>query len=271
MNYRALFSDNGTLSDFSVALNEYSTKTKLFDYTTAQDALYLGARVPFNHLYFKLSSLNLVASTMTVQYWNGSSWESAVELFDETQGFTQSGFMQFTPNKNVSWMIADSANVTGITSATIYDRYWIKITFSATMTGTTALDWIGNLFSDDQDLAAEYPDLARSTVMTSFAAGKTSWQEQSVKAAAVLVQDLINKGVLKNGSQILDWREFTLASVQKTAEIIFHAFGDDYVDQEISARKEYNERLSKAFYRIDRNENAKEDPEEETFEGFLSR
>jgi hypothetical protein len=271
MNYRVLFSDNGTLSDFSVALNEYSTKTKTFDYTTGQDYLFLGARAPFNHIYFKLSSLNLVACSMTVEYWNGSSWEPVVELLDETQGFTQSGFVQFTPNKNVSWTTEDTSSVTGISSATIYDRFWLRISFNQTLTGSTALDFVGHLFSDDVDLAADYPDLVRSAVMTSFSAGKTSWQEQHVKAAAVLVQDLINKGVLDDGAQILDWREFSLAAVHKTAEIIFRAFGADHVDNEITARKEYNERLSKAFYRIDKNDNAIEDADEEDHGGFLSR
>jgi hypothetical protein len=268
---RILFSDNGTISDFSTELNNYKSGSKTFNYTTAQDALYIASREPFNHIYFKLSSINAVSATMTVSYWSGE-WTNAVEVIDETAGFTQSGFVTFTPDKDVAWERENSEDMDDIDSVTIYDRYWIKITFNQTLTNTTAIAWVGSLFSNDDDLDAEYPDLNRPNVKTSFKVGKTDWQEQHVKAADMIIKDLQDKGIITESGQILEREDFKNASVQKVAEIIFQSLGDDYIDQQISAKKEYNERLSKRIYRIDTNKNAIEEvAEQSNTSGWLSR
>lgn len=273
---RVLFSDNGTLIDYTTALNNYVSGSKTFNYTTAQDALYIGSKLPFNHIYFKLGTLNVVAATMSVSYWSGTTWEPVVELTDETSGFTSSGFIKFTPSKQSQWQMAstnnDGSSITDLTSVTIYDLYWLKITFDATLTTSTTITWAGNLFSDDDDLATEFPDFAKTSVKTSFAAGKTNWQEQHVKAAAVLAQDLVDMGIIYETGQILNRQDYIEASVMKTAEIIYRALGDDFSDQRQQAREEYQLRLAKRVHKIDNNADAIEQVVERRQEtGWMSR
>jgi hypothetical protein len=262
VNNRILYSNNGTIEDFSVALSSYSQGSKTFTYVAGEDYLYIGSRLPFNHIYFKFSAPSSNSVSMNVEYYDGNAWVSAVEVIDETSGFTQSGFVQFTPDRQTGWQQRSTnyggETVEGLESVNIYDLYWTRMSFSGNLTAAT-ITWVGNLFSNDSDLGTEYPDLVRPNTLTSFKAGKTNWEEQHVRAAQILVDDLVNKGIVCGAGQILDWREFTNASIHKVAEIAFNAFGDDYVDNTIAARKEYNERLSKRFYRVDKNNNAVEE------------
>lgn len=281
MNKRVLFSDNGTLKDFSVAMDEYKGSGKAFPYTTGEDFLFIGSRLPFNHTYFKLNKVNTVDCQMTAQYWNGSEWVNFVEMNDETNGFKQSGFLTFVPNRDKPWMMSSTNYsgqiVDGLDSITIYDLYWIRISFDQTFIGPEILpvtvpsvfddvdmQWIGNIFSNDYDLAGEYPEFVRQSVMTAFASGKTSWEEQHVIAGKVLIDDLIKKSSIDDGSQIIQKSDYTLASVHKVAEIIANAFGDDYIDQKKSSREEYSQRMNKRINRVDTNKNGREDVAERT-------
>lgn len=283
MNNRIVFSDNGTLDDFSVALSKYTGQVKTFTPVTGQDFLYVGSRLPFNHLYFNIipptvdpqNPIAPVDATMKVEYFDGTTWNQVVEVIDETVGFTVPGFVQFTPNRQKGWMMRSTnyagEKVTGLEQVVIYDFYWTRISFDVTLNETT-LKWVGNLFSDDEDLGVEYPDLVRANTITSFKAGKTNWQEQHARAASLLIDDLVNKGLIYGAGQILDWREFTNACICKTAEIIYNSFGDDYKDDVIAARKEYNARLNKRFSRIDINGDATENEKERYHEtGFFTR
>lgn len=258
MNNRILYSNNGTIEDMSVILGNYSSGTKALTFTASEDAIYIGSRLPLNHIYFKLSSVSSINASMSVQYYDGNAWVNMVELIDETAGLSSSGFIQFTPDRLKGWMMRSTnyagESVLGLTSVTIYDLYWLKVTFASDFTATLA--WVGNLFSNDADLGVEYPDLVRPATISNYKPGKTNWEEQHVRAAQILVDDLINKNVICGPSQILDWREFTNAAIHKTAEIALNAFGDDYVENVVSARKEYNGRLSKRLYRVDRNNDA---------------
>lgn len=273
MNKRILFSDNGTITDWTMALNNFNGSSKTMPYTTGQDYLYIGSKLPFNSLYIKLDSLNAVTTAdMAVEYY-ANGWKSVVELTDETAGFTNSGHITFVPNRDSVWeKKAYSNEVTGLSSVTIYDQYWLRISFDASLTSTTSIKWIGVLFSDDNDLACEFPDLIKSDVLYSYRPGKTDWQEQHVRAAELIEGDLINKGIIDGSESILSRDWYRNASVQKTAEIIFSAFGDDYTDQRSRAREEYGLRLVKRLARVDKNENAAEDAfETKNVSGFLTR
>jgi hypothetical protein len=266
MQNRVVFSDNGTLEDISNYLANYRSGSKNIQLVAAQDAIYIGSRLPFNHFYVKLSTANTNASIMTVSYWEGDEWEEAVDIQDETAGFTSSGFVTFTPEPDVGWY-RESTNyagneIEGLEDVKIYDLYWVKLTFSANFSAGTTIAWIGNLFSNDDDLAAEYPDLSRPNVMDSFEAGKTDWEEQHVKAAGIIIQDLIDANVIVDKGQILNRRDYIDASVMKTAEIIFRAFGDDYRDDMKEARDEYKSRIHKKIHRVDKNKNGQEDVQE---------
>jgi len=100
----------------------------------------------------------------------------------------------------------------------VYDKYWVRISFDLTLGATCALSFIGNKFSDDTDLFYEYPIFNSSNFLTAFKSGKTDWEEQHVKAAELIIDDLQKKSVIIGAGQILDRKKFIGASVCKVAE-----------------------------------------------------
>ena len=275
---RILYSDNGVISDLSKELTRYQLGSSVISsFVASQDYIYVGSLAPFNHFYLKLTSFSAVSSNvMTIQYWEGREWVNAYKTDDETVGLTQSGYVTFFPNKDKGWL-PESTNdkndiVTGLSTVSIYDMYWARIKLSQDVPLGFTMSWIGQKFSDDYDLGSEFPDIVRPAMLASFGASKTDWEEQHVKASELLVQDLIANKVIDWSGQILVREEFSLACVQKVAELVFNALGDDYLDQKDRAQAEYKRRLDKSVYRIDQNADAILSKGESTNRvGFMSR
>jgi hypothetical protein len=276
---RVFYSDNGILIDFSAYLNDYHNGSHTIPaFVALEDAIYIGNTVPFNHIYFKLDTYNTNSSLMSVAYWDSKTWTNAVEVIDETmtngKSFSQSGFVTWTPSKDESWVDEDTnyknSTITGLTSISIYDLYWLKISFSANLS-SFGLSWVGQKFSDDDTLGAEFPDLVRSAVMSAWESGKTTWEEQHVIAADIMAKDLMAKGLILEKGQILDRFDLDKPAVQKVAEIIYGGLGADYTDQKLAARKEYDTRLNTALPKVDTNLNGRVDTTERTQTGKLYR
>lgn len=270
---RILFSDNGTLSEWTPELINYKSGSKTFSYVTGQDAIYIGSLYPFNHQYFKFgATVNLVAATMSIKYWDGNEFVDVANILDETNTFGQSGFITFTPDEDKLWCKENTEDITELDDIKIYNMYWLKITFNQNLTASTIISWIGQKFSDDDDLGAEYPLLTRSSMKAAFETGKTSWEEQHVRAAELLIKDLIESNVIDNRNQILVREKFKLAAVSKCAELAFAGFGDDYNDDKVNARNEYNSRRKMRIYLVDLDGDANLEPfEVRNRQGFLSR
>lgn len=267
MKPRVIYSAAGTLTDFTVEANDYYARTAAIPVAVTTGFIYIGSYFPFNHFYYKKSIVNAVSSVMSIHYFdNTRTWRAVVEKTDETAvaGATlaQNGFVSFVPNKNYTWTKSDTVDssgteiVTGLGNATIYDLYWLRVSVSATLTAGTKLEWLGNLFSNDEDLASEYPDLVSSASLTAFESGKTSWEEQHVRAAELVIKDLKRMKVINSSSQILDKEDFRLAAVSKVAEIAYTAFGSGFDSQRKEANDEYKLRLNGFTATIDTNENA---------------
>jgi len=280
---RIIYNDNSTLVNYTEELNNNHSGETAITFVAAEDALFIGTTLPCNHLCFKMGATpNIVASIMTVSIWDGSDFNAVAELVDGTAaaGATlgQSGFIEFTPDKQKGWGYDDTVDasgtevVTGLGNVTIYDKYWHKITASADLSAALTIAWIGQIFSNDDDLGSEYPDLVLSGTMTAIEAGKTDYQEQAIRAAKVIIQDLKRKNVIYNKNQIIVRDDLMMTSVSKTAEIIYGMLGEDYNDAKAAARKEYTERLSNAFPVVDKNKNAIPDRQEQKpFSGNLIR
>jgi len=266
-------------TDITKEVVDYYSGTKSLTLLST-DALYIGDRVPFNFLYLKLSGTAQSAiSTLEASYWDGSNWKDAVEVYDETsvsgKTLAQSGFVTITPDKNYGWQ-RESTNdggetVTGLTAFNIYDHYWMKFTVDANCSAIT-VDWIGRKFSDDNDLGTEFPDLVRTSVKTAILSGKTNYEEQAIRAYDIIVNDLIANNYIHDGNQVLERDRVKLTSVSKVAEIIYGMLGDDYTDQRLAANKEYVKRLHNCLPKIDKNNNALIDVQEnKTSSGSLYR
>lgn len=249
-NSRVIWGDNGTLKDLSVALNNYFSDTAVIDFVAADDYLYLGSDVPFNHRYFSMKVVNALDSEATVEIWDGNSWVPAVDVIDFTGETSKSlgvnGILKWTTDRNKSWTREESTELmtaSGLTTLKIYGMYWVRLSWDNDWTPATELKYIGHRFSNDEDLGGHYPDLNRTNVMTAFQAAKTSWEEQHIMAAEKIVSDL---RVLRNTwsiNQIFEWEPFVEASVHKVAQIIFTAFGEKYAERRDDARDSYKEAL----------------------------
>lgn len=280
LSNRIIWSDNGVLKDLSIQLNEFHTGSVVFPFSASQDYLFIGSDLQFNHRHFEMSVVNALPSVPTVHYWNGTAWKQAVDVIDQTSlsGATlgQSGILSFSTNKTDNWLIDDTKDgnqeITGLATLTIYDLYWMRLSFSADFTLTSAIKYIGWKFCSDLDIKAQYPDLVRQDVYDQFEVGKANWTEQIIACSETIVRDLQTRGQIQSGSQILEWDLFTESCVHRTAELIFTAFGKDYVTNRDQARKYYEDSMKLALMNIDVNGNARLDPvDRKTKMGFTNR
>lgn len=255
---RVLFSDNTVLSDITISVNDFDEYLVTPAIVAAQDAIYIGSKMPFNHKWIELGTVNAVASVVSVSLWNNSAWEAAVDVIDYTAlsgaTFGRSGVIQFTTNIETGGWTRErlSADVTGIASLAIYDMYWAKLTFSVNLTAGMTLKYIGQRFSRDIDLFAEYPDLNNTALMTAWEAGKTSWSDQHALAADYIEQRLISANIIISQNQIMDWLLFKPASVHKTAEIIYGGFGPSMAENRKAARENFDKSININYFNVDK-------------------
>jgi len=255
---RVLFSDNGVISDITISVNDFDEYVVTPAIVAAQDYIYIGTTMPFNHKWIEVGTVNAVASVASVYLWNDGAWESAVDIMDYTSvsGATlgRSGIIQFNTNIETGGWTRErlSADVTGIASLAIYDMYWARLAFSVNLTAGMTLKYIGHRFSKDLDLFAEYPDLSNTALMTAWAAGKTSWDDQHVLAADYIVQRLISASIVRTDNQIMDWQLFKSAAVHKTAELIYGGFGPTMAENRKTARESFEASMNINYFNVDK-------------------
>lgn len=267
---RIIYSDNGTLSDYSRVLNKFNAETQAFSYVTGQDAIYIGSAYPFSRKFFELSAVNVSAAVPTIAYWDGVAWRSVVDIQDDTDvsGATlgRSGQLLWTTDKNYLWNEEDTVtpqgteHITDLGDVTIYERYWLKITFNASFSFT--LQWVGELFLDSDDLLqVHYPDLT-STFAGDFETSKTNFFEQRVLATQLVIAELMAGGHIKAPELLKDLRFLEVATAHKTAEIIYSSSGPSYVDREARAAEKFETLLNKNLISADKDFDGREDREE---------
>lgn len=276
INQRIIWKDNLTLKDMSVELNDLTAGTYVIPFVTAEDKIYIGSDLPFNHRYFAVSVANDVASVASVEIWTGSAWESAVDVLDQTSsgGKTMkvSGILSWTPERNSAWGIEETTeDIPDLSTLKIYNMYWARLSFSGNHTAGSALSYVGHKFANDADLAGFYPSLNTSDVKGAFATGKTSWDDQHVLAAEEIVRHLRKKKEIRSSNQIVDWEQYNHAGVHKLAEIIYSSFGDDYEDHRKRAEISFNKAINLGVHQIDRDGDGRLDTRERMSNSGLFR
>lgn len=272
LNNRVIFSDNTVLKDLSINLNNFKSGTDVLPIVATEDFLFLGSELPFNHRWFEVSVVNALASVVSIQIWDGNAWEETVDIIDQTvvagAALAQSGYISWVTDKDDSWAQEDTVdrnnveNITGLGDVKIFDLYWARMKFSADLTPTAALKFMGNKFSDETDLGLFYPDLITDSAKKQFEVTKIDWKDQEFKAAEEIIRYLKSHKVVKSSNQILNWEQFNNASIHKVAEIIFRAYGDDFADNRKVARTDFKEAMDQEIFQIDKNRNARLDDRE---------
>jgi hypothetical protein len=275
---RVIFNDNGTLTDVSAAVGDFRTGSLTPVYTTGEDYLYIGSEYPFNHKWIDVGTANAVASTVSVSIWNGSSWVAAVDVMDGTKASTaslsQDGFLRWSiDHLTATWSPEEqSTNVTGLTGTYISNFYWVRLSWNATLTAGATITYIGNKFSNDDQLFSFYPDLNNADLMTQFEAAKTDWNEQAYAASDALIRELKRRGVIFSRSQVFDYEVLNEPAIHKTAAIIYGGMGPAFTERATAAREAYGKAIDLGYFNVDKDADGVLTPEEKTeTTGWLGR
>lgn len=269
LSNRFVHSDNGVLNDLSVNLNRYNAGSEVFEFIAAEDYIYIGSELPFNHRWFEFSVPNTqVGRKISIDLWDADEWVAAVDIVDQTEGFTKSGIISWMTDKDESWAQDDTVDandneeIIGLGDLKIFNLYWARIKFDGDLDATTSLKYVGHKFSDETDLAGVYPELATQNARDNFQKNKTDWKEQEFIAAQEIIRELKRSGVVVSGDQILSWEQFIMPSVHKVAEIIWRAYGDDFIDDRQRSHDDFKEAMDQEILHLDRNRNARVDSNE---------
>jgi hypothetical protein len=272
-----LWGDDGSIVDLTASLNNYRADTETVPLVAADDYIYIGSDLPFNHKFIEMSTASDEASVVSVDIWWANAWTAAVDLIDQTDssGATlgKSGLIQWNTGENLGWdPEQDSADVTGLAGTKIYDMYWVRLAFSADLAATTALKYVGHKFCTDDDLFGEYAMLKNTSLMAAWETGKTDWSEQEFSASEDIVVDLKRSNVIKSPSQLLDPEILRKPCIHKTAEKVFHGLGSKYIDMKKEAAKAYKDSLDLKMFVVDRSGDGRAQPSERyATTGWLNR
>ena len=238
-------------TDKTRELNNYHADTVVL---STASAIYISSFFKFNHIYFDLKAPETVGiSDVAVNLCSSVSFENVLDVVDETYGFTRSGFIYFTPNRDSAWTASDTINIIELSSFDIRNRYWIKITGTFT---ALEINWIGQIFSDDDDLKDEFPDLCTTEMYDAL--NVTEHKLRHIRAGELIINQLKTKNIIYNETQLLNRTDYRAASVMKVAELIYFSLGDAYLEKMNECRKEYNDRLAKTQPKVDENNSAEE-------------
>lgn len=268
IDQRVLFWDDSASSFTDITkqvnTNDSSSASLTFD---AGDKLYIGSYFPINHKYLRVSTANIVPSTVSIEYYGASQWNAVVDTLDYTDSagvpLSQSGILQFTPDRDEPWnLVTDSSDESFLTEfasgPVIYDKYWTRISFSAVV--SFDLQYVGALLANESDLTDEYPHLNQSVLLSSWEAGKTDWFDQRLAASEYVIKDLTKKSVIIERSQVLDVATLQDAAVHKCAVIIMNGLGaKNYVAEIEAAQKMYSLAINIKKYDIDANANGQKE------------
>lgn len=263
---RLIKSDNGTLTDISLA-NQNESTDLVMNLTVSEDYIYVGQQYPFNNFYIQSDVANDVASVMSIEYWDGSVWKNAVDVLDATSvngvSLAQSGVVQFSPDYHYRWsFVPDTSDTamspTELRTLTIYNLYWIRIKWSATLNALTTIKKITYCFSSHQQI--DNRDSTINAYLGSFAVGKTSWENEIITASMDVVLELKRKNLIVHEGQVLRFDDVSNATDWRTLINIYRDLGGDYKEKYDDALKEYSNALDVRRFSFDVNN-----------DGFLSR
>lgn len=281
---RPIYYDDGVLDDQTINLNDFRAGSFAMTHVSADDYLYIGTDFPFNSKYFDITTANATTASLVMQQWNGSEWESLVDILDftDTSGvsFAKSGYITWKTDENESgWSrVVDTREEETdflLTSAVIFRMYWMRMRWSADITAT--INYIGHKFCNDDELYSIYPDFNNQILRDrweqgSVAGTKTDWKEQELIASNAIIRDIKSGNIIISDNQILDFELFKDACIHKTAEIIYGGMGSSHRDDETQARKAYLEARQVKRYNVDGNSTGNLDGSEKIKStGFMRR
>lgn len=283
-NQRLFYSDDGTLTDVTLLLNDFRKGTfNVGNWVAAEDYLYIGSDLPFSHKYIDITTANSATTDMAIDIWDGNSWEPAVDVLDETASagvsLAQSGIVSWKADQDETWAREGDSqeDISDLSSGPpIYCFYWLRIKFTVDLSVGTIINHIGYLFNNDDELYSIYPDLQNTQTLDCFepmaASGtKTSWKEQSFIASQELIRQMRSSNIVWSPAQIVNFEILKNAAIHKTAEIIYAALGEPYEFNRKTAMERYSQSFNLNKFDIDTDRNARLSPREKGLSTVFAR
>lgn len=257
-----VYYDSTDYTDFSHEAFDYGRDPFTVTLETLTDYLYVGYEKPVNLVYVELATPNETANTFTAEYFNGTTWVDLAGFFDETVGFTRSGFMKWDRNQ------VDQR----LTTVNSVSKYWIRLKPSEDQ-DETDVQGISVVFSDDEDLKKEFFHVA-----SFIPSGQSSHILSHVAARDEIIQKLrkdgrwkinIGSGQFKDIDlwDILEYDQIRNASALLTLSKIFFnksdAPDDIYSNRSEKFRGRYNETIDTFYIDLDKNDDGLKNREEQ--------
>ena len=154
-----IFAENaGVFVDYSDALCDFSLDSATI---TLQSTgyLYLGFEKPITSTFIYASTASTGTRLLSASTYTSSGWTDVLAILDDTVGLTRSGLVQWALPENT--LPCQVNNIDGL--------YWIRLKVSIA-TSAVVYAAISALFSDDVDLAREFPKIMDA----GFLLGKTN-------------------------------------------------------------------------------------------------
>ena len=235
-----LHDDNSVFANYTREAVDFTRDPFSAALVSAEDYLYVGYTKPFGSTFTELTTPNTNSNEFTAEYWDGTAWAS-LDLHDETNGFTRSGFM--------TWDKSDM-NSTTVNSL---DRYWIRLRPDADHSATT-FRGLNLVFSDDSTMKNEFFEIDNSSLLPS---GESSHITTHVAARNTIIQQLRNQGYIKDNAttgeanmnqwDLHDVYEVRQAAMYLALSKIFFNLSDSVDDNWWQKYREYNDKYEESM------------------------
>lgn len=259
-----LFDDGSSFTDLSLDMLSFGRDSAVVPLLASAGALYFGLYKPFVALFVEMKVPNSVAVALSVEYWNGSAWAPVSSLVDDSYGLKRSGFIQF--DKPEDWEE---------TSVNSLSAFFLRVKPDSDLTGTTEIQGMNIVFSDDQDLRGVYPSVLNylDTTETSFILRHENSRDRIIEE----IRKTMRKSQVGSGKweQIDAWDflhvdEVRLWATYLTLQNIFSGLQANDNDMFIAKAKEYGDKAqeskAQAYLSLDLNDDGKDDKVEQAAE-----
>ena len=235
----------GGSTDISIDMQDFTRNTLALNQTISEYII-VGLYKPFFSIDFDITTGNSNGSvtSLALEYWNGITWIAVDDSLDQTKQFTRSGRITWGLDDVTTWLTSLNNGET---------IYFIRI---APVGGTTAdavFNGMNIIFSNDQDLAEQVPEINDSTHLT----GKVSHILAHVAARNWIVQSLRNKNYIKydiDGTaqditawDLLDVNQINESSTFKALSLIYFNYSDEVGDNYSIKSKSFEKRAKTAL------------------------
>ena len=251
-----------TYTDYSMDLFDYASEPVSITLASSE-SIYIGFRKPINTFYVQMDKYSTTDTTLSVNYYNGSSFVPVTGLHDETRAFQKSGFVTFDRN------LSDESKTTVNSS----ELYWIQLSV-ASDTSASIFRGINIVYSNDVDLKTEVfeindylPNGENSFILTHAAARNEIIQKLRTDGRYKL--DFAT-GVAKDitAFDLLDVSQVRVASTYLVLSKIYSNLSDSiddvYSQKSDKYRTMYNGAMQHFFLWLDTDDDGTLDIEERT-------